>query len=72
MSDSIFSKSVKAGGKMYFFDVKKSQNGKQSQYLQVTESRLKDGQPVRSRLTIFSDQLQAFAQAFSEASAKVN
>ena len=70
-TESIFSKSLKAGGKTFFFDVKQAQAGKQSKYIQVTESRLRDGQPLRSSITIFSDQLEAFVQAFQEAKEKV-
>lgn len=70
MLEALFSKPVKAGGKTYFFDVKQAQKGKQSKYVQITESRLQDGQPRRSTLTIFQDQLESFSQAFEEAKAK--
>jgi len=66
MSESIFSKPVKAGTKTYFFDVKQAQGGKQSKYIQVTETRTKDGQHLRSSITIFPDQLKAFVDAFEE------
>jgi hypothetical protein len=71
MPESIFSKSLKTSSKTYFFDVKQAQNGKQSKYMQVTESRIKDGQPLRSSITIFPDQLQAFLEAFEETREKV-
>lgn len=71
MQESIFSKSVKAGGKMYFFDVKQAQKGKQSKYIQVTQSWLQDGQPKRSSITVFPDQLASFVSALQEATEKV-
>jgi hypothetical protein len=71
MQEAIFSKSVKAGAKTYFFDVKQAQNGKQSKYLQITESGLMDGKPVKKRLTIFADHLLNFTQALQEVSEKV-
>ena len=72
MSDAIFSTSVKGGGKTYFFDVKQAKAGPQSKFVQVTESRLYEGQPKRSSITIFPDQLQAFIDAFKASVAKVN
>lgn len=71
MTDAIFSTQVKGGGKMYFFDVKQAQKGKQSKFLQVTESRLQDGQPKRSSITLFPEQIQAFVAAFKESIEKV-
>ncbi len=71
MSDAIFSTSVKGGGKTYFFDVKQAKGGSQSRFLQVTESRLQDGQPRRASITIFPEQLQGFIDAFKAAVAEV-
>ena len=70
MQESIFSKSMKAGANTFFFDVKQSQKGKKSKYVQVSETWLQEGQPRRSTLTIFPDQLQSFAQAFQEVAEK--
>lgn len=67
MTEAIFSKSIQAGTKTYFFDVKQAKAGKQSKYVQITETRMQDGQRVRSSVTIFPDQLEAFSQAFNEA-----
>ena len=72
MTDSIFSKPLKAVGKMYFLNVKQAKNGKQSKYVQITESRMKEGQRVRNYITIFPDQLEAFAQTLQEAGSKAN
>lgn len=66
MSESIFTKSVKAGAKTYFFDVKQAKAGKQSKFVQLTESRLHEGKWSRSTVTIFPDQLKAFVEAFQE------
>lgn len=71
MQEALFTTQVKGGGKAYFFDVKQAKAGKQSKYVQITESRLQDGQPRRSSLTIFPEQVEAFKQALSEASANV-
>ncbi len=72
MPEAIFSKSFPAGGKMFFFDVKQAQGGKQSKYVQITESRMQEGKRVRSSITIFPDQLDIFSQALAEAKEKIN
>lgn len=64
--DKIHSQMVKAGGKNYFFDVKKASNG--NNYLSVTESYLKkDGEKVSNRLIIFKDHMAEFEGALDEA-----
>jgi hypothetical protein len=68
MSEAIFSKVLPAGAKTYFFDVRQTQNGK-GKYVQVTETRMREGQRVRSSITIFPDQLTAFTAALEEAKA---
>jgi hypothetical protein len=72
MSDAIFSTSVKGGGKTYFFDVKQAQKGKQSKFIQISQTWLQDGQPHRSGITIFPEQMQGFIDAFKETAEKVN
>ncbi len=53
---------IKAGGKTYFFDVKKAKNG--NNYLTISETWKKpDGESVRNRLMIFSDHLNDFMAA---------
>ncbi len=57
---------LKAGGKTYFFDVKKAKNGKN--YLTISETWKKpDGEAVRNRLMIFSDNIDEFSNALAEA-----
>ncbi|HAV11739.1 MAG TPA: hypothetical protein DCX32_04355 [Candidatus Moranbacteria bacterium] len=57
---------VKAGGKTYFFDVKKAKSG--NNYLTISETwKKKDGESVRNRLMIFSDNLREFSTALAEA-----
>jgi len=72
MQEAIFSKSMQAGGKTFFFDVKQAQAGKQSKYIQITESWIKDGQRKRSSITIFPDHLEAFTEAFEEVKTKID
>jgi len=50
----IYSQSMKAGGKTYFFDVKQARGEKGGKYLLVSESRLDKGVPVRNHITVFS------------------
>lgn len=72
MQEAIFSKTMQAGGKTYFFDVKQAQGGKQSKYMQLTETRMREGQRLRSSITIFPEQLEAFSQAFAQAKQKIS
>jgi len=63
--DKVFSHMVKAGGKTYFFDVKKASNG--TNYLTIAESYQKPtGEKVINRLLIFKDHLPAFVGALEE------
>jgi len=65
MQDKVFSHMVKAGGKTYFFDVKKASNG--TNYLTIAESYQKPtGEKVINRLLIFKDHLPAFVGALEE------
>ena len=64
--DKVFAQMVKAGGKNYFFDVKKASNG--TNYLTIAESyQKKTGEKVINRLLIFKDHLQTFVGALEEA-----
>ena len=67
MQEAIFSTTVPAKGKTYFFDVKQAQGGNQSKYIQITESRMQDDKRVRSTIVIFPSNLEAFTQAFEQA-----
>lgn len=64
--EKVHSLRVRAGGKNYFFDVKKASNG--SSYLTIAESYLKkDGQKVINRIILFKDHLAEFENALSSA-----
>ena len=66
MPEKVHSQMVRAGGKNYFFDVKKASNG--SHYLTIAESYMKkDGQKVINRVMLFKDHFAEFSKAFSEA-----
>lgn len=65
MPESIYTKSLQAGGKTYFFDIRETQSG--DKYLQITESRLKqDGQRYRSSIVIFKEFFNEFNQTLKE------
>lgn len=65
--ESIFSKSLRAGGKNYFFDVKQASNG--SNYLTITDSyKNQKGEQVTNRVMIFKDHVQNFISTIQEAS----
>lgn len=72
MQEAIFSKSVPGGTKTYFFDVKQAKAGKQSKYIQITETYMKEGKRLRASVTVFPDHLEAFSQAFEEAKSKLD
>lgn len=58
-------KTVKGGGRTYFFDLRESKNG--NKYVQVTESRRgQDGKNVRNSLFLFPDHAQEFQEALNE------
>lgn len=60
------SKILKTRSKTYFFDVRKTKNGKP--YLGITESHLKkeSKEPQRSMIFIFPEDALNFKQAFNE------
>lgn len=60
------SRTVKAGKRTYFFDVKQSKTG--DNYLIITESRFSGEGPERTRssIMIFSDALNNFLEALAE------
>ena len=56
---------MRAGGKNYFFDVKKAKTG--NNYLTVAESyKGKDGASVVNRIMIFKDHLADFQKTLQE------
>jgi hypothetical protein len=66
MSDANESRTVKAGGKTYFFDIKESKEGKP--YLVITESRFKGEGKDRERVSIvvFPEHAQEFVETVQE------
>jgi hypothetical protein len=71
-SEILFSKSVKAGKRIYYFDVKRDRHDEY--YLSITESkRVKDGteevRPVfeKHKIFLYREDLERFMEAFSEA-----
>lgn len=69
--ESVFSKTLRAGGKNYFFDVKKASNG--SNYLTVTDSyKNQKGEQVTNRVLIFKDHVQNFIATIQEACAHLD
>lgn len=70
-SDILFSRSVKAGKRMYYLDVKRDRKGEL--YISMTESkRMKDqGDPMhpifeKHKIFLYHEDLERFANAFSE------
>ncbi|HAR99976.1 MAG: hypothetical protein US57_C0011G0081 [Candidatus Moranbacteria bacterium GW2011_GWC2_37_73] len=66
IKESVFSKMLRAGGKNYFFDVKKASNG--SNYLTITDSyKNQKGENVTNRVMIFKDHTANFIATLEEA-----
>jgi hypothetical protein len=72
MTDQTESKTVKAGSKTYFFDLKETKEGQP--YLTITESWFKgEGQErERSSIVVFSDNAQDFLEAAREMIEKIS
>ena len=66
------SRTIKAGPKTYFLDIKETKEGKP--YLMITASRFKGEGEERERSTIivFQDKAQAFAEALTEMVEKID
>ena len=66
MADQHDSKTVKAGSKTYFFDLKETKEGQP--YLTITESRFKGEGKDRERasIVVFPDHAQDFLHATQE------
>jgi hypothetical protein len=63
--DSLFSKRVKAGRRIYFIDVKRNKKG--NLYLAISEKRKeKDGSVKRTRVIVFEEDVIKFEDAFNE------
>ena len=66
--DALFSKTIKAGDRTYFIDVKEAKN--KSKYLTIAESKpSKEGEKKfsRSSVMIFDNQIEKFRSALEEA-----
>lgn len=63
MSQHTDSRTVRAGGTTYFFDIKESREGKP--YLVITASRFKgeNSERERDRIVVFPDHAQKFLEA---------
>jgi len=63
--EKVHSKMLRAGNKVYFFDVKKTSKG--SNYLTIAESYTdKDGKKVSNRLLIFKEHFADFGNSLLE------
>jgi hypothetical protein len=63
--DSLYSKRVKAGRRIYFIDVKRNKKG--NLYLAISEKRKeKDGSVKRTRVIVFEEDVMKFEDAFNE------
>jgi hypothetical protein len=71
MDQNIESRTVKAGSKTYFFDVKETKDGKP--YLIITESRFKGDGKERERRTIivFQENAKEFANTVTQMTNKL-
>ena len=54
----LFTKQVNLDNRSYFFNVKENRNG--DVFLQIVESKIKDGQDDRRAIVIFADDMQKF------------
>lgn len=65
VNESVESRRVKLGNKMFFFDVKQAKNG--NKYLRITESRLVTaGQWSKNSITLFKEQAGEFLRVLGE------
>lgn len=71
MDQNIESRTVKAGSKTYFFDIKETKDGKP--YLTITESRFKGDSKERERRTIivFQENAKEFANTVTQMTNKL-
>jgi hypothetical protein len=61
----LHSETVKGSGSTYFFDLKEAKNGKP--YLTIVESRMgQEGNYERTRMMVFSEDFDKFAEALSK------
>lgn len=61
----LFTETVSAGSRIYFFDIKESQDG--SKYLVISESQKTGSGFERGRIMIFEENFETFQQGFGKA-----
>ncbi len=63
--DSLYTRKVKAGRRVYFIDIKKNKKG--DMYIAISEKRReKDGTIKRTRVIVFEEDILKFEDAFNE------
>jgi len=70
MQESIYSKNIKAGGRTYFFDIRKTKSG--DKYIHITESKQENGEWVRNNIVIFHEHIDEFFKILNEIKDKIN
>lgn len=63
-STELFSESIKAGSRTYFFDVKESSDG--VKYLVVSESRARKSGFEHNRVMVFQENFDSFMDGFQK------
>ena len=69
ITPALYSTKLPTKSQTYFFDVKAAKNG--NKYLNITQSRIKDGQKFRNTISLFQSDLEGFNAIFAEAQEKV-
>lgn len=69
MQEAIYSKKLIAGSKTYFFDVRETKS--KEKYLQITETRLQNGERIKNNISIFNDHFNEFRKTLDELSDKL-
>ncbi len=63
--DSLYTRRIKAGRRIYFIDVKKNRKG--NLYMAISEKRYeKNGGVKRTRVIVFEEDILKFEDAFNE------
>lgn len=60
----LFTNQVNLDNRSYFFNVKENRNG--DVFLQIVESKIKDGQDERRDIVVFADDMQSFLYGMDE------
>lgn len=60
----LFTNQVNLDNRSYFFNVKENRNG--DVFLQIVESKIKDGQDERRDVVVFADDMQSFLYGMDE------